>query len=409
MKKIILILSLVCSVPSFATTMNQSLLNRFYAKMQLSHEGVSRLVLTDALAKFLVTLSGNDLAAAKKMGETLLSYQPMLDQNGAIQNSKNLGYSYFQNSFVLFTQEQVAQLHVKYGNAGLLTKDDFKKMYVARDSLLFSINVVDPTIPNLSDKVFVDVNLFTPVSKGDGQVTDQQIVYYSMMLNSARMMARQLMVDVIPYCDQGLGKDIMGMTMIKPACFRDRFFAHLDQWLINFPSFQAYWSGLSNDSKHGLSVWLEHASRRYGYTDESSPFLIGSFDYLSVPMMLQKIETMMSRFDLNDDSRLSKSEIFGMYPVFKDWLMHLSNTNQDYVLKGAFTYIFRFKELPNTTTAAGTAKFASWEAIYETPAARLGSDRGGLLNLMCLMAVPEQSIGSQRETYGMNAKICGLR
>ena len=81
------------------------------------------------------------------------------------------------------------------------------------------------------------------------------------------------------------------------------------------------------------------------------------------------------------------------------------NINNDYILKGALSYLVKYGEMPVTPlTVASAAKFAWWEAIYALPTTKYSADRKNVFNIVCLLAAPERYNTADTTTY--NTKYC---
>jgi hypothetical protein len=184
----------------------------------------------------------------------------------------------------------------------------------------------------------------------------------------------------------------MGWTLMPSVCFRSQFHDRLSHWIEeDFPRLSAYWKTLSVEEQRKGMMWLEHAARRNGYSEEN----FGKADSGAMAVILYYTESLFNRFDLDASEGLSRNEVNSAYPVFRELIRKTAsekglNTSSDFLLKGIYTYIVRYEEMPlQPANAANAAKLTLWMAKYSFPSTDYHTDRHGIFNIVCQIANPE--------------------
>jgi|GEM_PF-3101815 len=388
-------------------------LDSFYERSGLDRESVNPQVMAQAMEDHIASLSTPaDQTRFRALKTKLLSYKPQFRKRPGstgevytIQYGPGVGYSHFQQVMVIALDRVGRHIMKAYaGNRSYLVESEVTAFFKDFSDILFAMKIVDATIPNFGGKRLQDMDLFTEVSDGNLQGSLQELVSYAMMIISSGDLTDRMRAEITPVCDQGLCTDIMDWTLIPAPCFRSQFNNRLEYWISqDFPRFSAYWRTLSPDEKTKAMTWLEHGSRRNGYTNEE----FGKFDVGALGVILYYTESLFNRFDFDTTETLSKAEVNSAYPVFKELLRKTAsekglNTGSDFLLKGIYTYIVRYQEMPATpASVANLAKLAWWMATYSLPTTNYSTDRYGVFNIVCQIAKPENP-----NLAPPNAEVC---
>ena len=382
------------------------LIDRFYEKSGIDKNEIQAAALRSTLTQYAGSLSGTDKTRFADIENLILTYQPALfrDSNSVMYQS-GVGYSRFQNAFVLTLDRILTQLHLAYGSGnGFFTEDDFKGILEqpAYKAIFNSLTWVDATVPNFYAKRFHDIDTFTSISDGNGQVTIPEIINYAFIVISSCSLTTKMRNEITPRCDQNLGKDNMGWTMIPNQCFRNEFYKNLSYWLTYFPRLKAYWATLTPDKQAKAAIWLEHGSRRNGYGETNTANdWVGKFDFGAAAAVLHYTESLFTRFDGDHNEILSKNEINNAYPIFKNVIAgKVKLTSNDYILEGVFTYIVKYQAMPDTADFSGISTLALWLLSYTGQ--NYSTDRLGVFNIVCQLAAPE----NVTDPAATNARIC---
>jgi hypothetical protein len=369
-------------------------LDRFYEKMGLDKLDTKSDAFNSALDTYNASLTGADQVRFSIIKTKLTTYKPQLYRDtGRIRYEPGIGYTKVQHMAVLAVDRLGRHLMKTYGTSpDYFTDDDLMNFFGPHQyqNLLFALKLVDPTVASFGAKRRQDMDLFTPAGDGDGHASINELVNYALTVISASTMGSDMRAKITPICDAGLGKDIMGWTWLPADCFRRQFNQQLSTWIESFPRLQRYWASLTPADQAKAMIWLEHGSRRDGYTDKA----FDKFDVGAMATVLHYTENLFTRFDVDTSEVLGKSEIGTAYPVFKNLLAvkaKQSATNNDFLLKGLFTYIVKYREMPTTTGFSNIAKLGVWLVIYALPTTNYSADRLGVFNIVCQLAVPEST------------------
>jgi hypothetical protein len=389
---------------------NLGLLDRFYEKTGLDTNSVQPDTMKNALEQFEGTLSGREKSAFAGMRTALNAQVPMMDRDtGYMRFTPGLGYSKLQQQMVVAFDVLARFIHGGYGSGKDYFVESDMVTFFSKDQLtplLYALKMVDETAPDFGKKRFRDMNLFTPIANGDDQATFPELTSYAMLIVSASKMTADMKKEIYAACPEDRGVDNMGSRWIAPNCFRRNYHERLDHWLGNFPRMKAYWSTLSADDRARALKWLEHGARRNGYTWDqpasgSTPALVaedfGTFDTQAMATILHYTESLFNRFDINLSEQMSKSEVNTAFGLFRGILQmkvkEVANINldSDYLLKGIYTYIVRYREMPEISLSnlGNVGQLGWWIAVYSLPTTNYSTDRLGVFNIVCQLAVPE--------------------
>ena len=376
-------------------------LDAFYAKTGIDRESVTPQQMNQALTSYLGSLTdASEKSRFSAIKTKILTYKPLFKkrtENGkeiyAIRFSPDTGYSRHQQVLVLTIDRIGRHLLKTYAaNPLYFEADDLSAFFKDYADVLFGLKIVDATTPNFPTRRLQDMDLFTNESNGDLKGTLEELVNYAMILISSGVMTSKMRNEITQVCDSGLGQDSMGWTKIPATCFRTQFNQRLEYWVReDFPRLYQYWSTLSTDERSKAMMWLEQGSRKNGYTDDP----LGSYDLGAMSVILYYTESLFNRFDGDRSEVLSKYEVDSAYPVFKELLRKTAkakglDTSSDFLLKGIYTYIIRYEEMPLTPANLDNAKkLALWMATYILPSTDYHTDRYGVFNIVCQIATPE--------------------
>jgi hypothetical protein len=390
-------------------------LDRFYQKAGLDAYDVPPPVLNTALQQYEESLSGDERSQFRRIKNSLLIHGPMMFKDtGFIRYDNSFGYSKLQAQIVVAFMQFIAYIHESYGSGpDHFIESDFTAFFKDYTPILFAFQMIDQTVARFGEKRFQDLDLFTPISNGDKKASYEEVTAYAMMLISAGKMTSNMKREIGAACPEDRGIDLMGTRWVSPVCFRRNFHDRLEYWLTYFPRMKTYWSTLGVEDRARAMRWLEHGARRNGFTVDApasngSPATVaedfGSFDFQSMAVVIHYTESLFTRFDKNMTEALSKAEINAAYDLFKILIQKKAqetvgtNISSDFLLKGIFSYIVRYREMPTVklNDLGSTGKFGWWLLIYALPTTNYGADRLGVFNIVCQLAAPDSQAQADR-------------
>jgi hypothetical protein len=337
-----------------------------------------------------------------------LMIQPALiyRDSGVIRFDGSFGYSRLQGQIVVAFKRFLQFVHTSYGSGtDYFVEADFVDFFKDYTDLLFVFKMIDRTVARFGEKRFQDLDLFTSLSNGNKRAEYDEVTSYTMLLISSGFMTSKMKTEIGAACPEDRGIDLMGSRWIEPKCFREQFNDRLEYWLDDFPRLKSYWKTLNQEDRARATRWLEHGARRNGYPIEGPtlpgsdlfPLEFGSFDFQAMAVVLHYTESLFTRFDANSTELLSKTEVNSAYGLFKVLIQKTakekfgSDINSDWILKGVFSYIVRYREMPTVklNDLGSTGKFGWWLIRYALPTTNYSADRLGVFNIVCQLAAPD--------------------
>ncbi len=318
-----------------------------------------------------------------------LDFRPLFDDGKpSILYDPSATYSRYQLvqlSLIRIGIEQLVRVYTNGGNR--IVQADLEVVLKDFKQLLFELEIVDPTIVEFERKRIQDMNLFMFSSDGDEYASLDELTDFGAVTVSSGTLSRKMRETITPKCDAGLGTDLLGWTWLPVGCFRTEFWNHLDLWLENFPILRSHFLNMDSQTKENVKRWIEHGARRNGYNEDN----IASYDIRALSIVLHYTETLYARLADDVTRPLTKPNIMAGYPLFKPVLkrklrqMVPIDLNNDYILKGVYTYLVRYKQIPSSFGSFST--FGLWMLTY--PSSSLSTDRTGIFNIVCLLGTPE--------------------
>jgi hypothetical protein len=230
------------------------------------------------------------------------------------------------------------------------------------------------TIDEMAEKRFREGNLFTPISNGDKLLDDVETTYYMAYLFSASSLSGDIFDKIVHdwrACPI-VGTDELGQEAISAACFRRFYFDRPETFWKSFPGLQVAYAKMSPEQKGKLAYAMEQAARTKGYNEGP----IGPFDIDSFSALPHYVESVMERFDSDDNEVLDRREILDQaFPIFRETLRKAQPGKPDLVLKGILTYIIHYGEAP-----PDAASLLFW--IARMPFTKIEADRVALYQVV---------------------------
>lgn len=226
-----------------------------------------------------------------------------------------------------------------------------------------------------------------PISNGDKLLTEMEATYYLSFLFSSGAMSSRVFTAItedMKLCQAGNGLvDETGNPAVEAKCFRKAYFNNIDHFWGDFPDLITQYKKMKPSDQAALQFSMEKAARTKGVSEDP----IGPFDMDSFAALPHYLESIIQRFDVNNDQMLDKDEILNRaYPIFRDTLATISGRSTDWVLQGALTYAIKFGKMPRT--AAEQAHFLAWCAWR--PFWKINADRAALYQVIAILSEPIQ-------------------
>lgn len=211
--------------------------------------------------------------------------------------------------------------------------------------VILDLNLVDSLGDGFMASRFLESNLFLTTSDGNSLSSFSEIHQLVLHIISGMSRANLIRTKVIKLCSPLM----TDFDITKPAVQEDcliQFYAHEIESFSNLPGFLAMRNQFSEaELKDHYTSLLKAA----GYVPNDKRLVLMS-DADLFPHVVQYIEMVFQRFDLNGDQTLDKDEALSAFPVYHDLIKELT---KDYNLKeselpGVFIYLLKYSKPPKT-------------------------------------------------------------
>ncbi len=340
-------------------------IQRIFAQKGLKLAGVVRQEFRTAAATYQAGLTDDQAAIVTRIVREVDNYQPLFgyEDSQIMFQASNL-YSITHMRQIYWINLVAQQLLAAYGNPEFnmakAKESDLERLVGDFMDIGNEMRVLDKTIPDQAQKRFVEADMFTPVSNGDGALDETEITYYIAYLMSAGAMATYTRDHVGSQC-AAPGSDALQWRNIHGECFIEKFFAEYEQVWSHFPNMWNYFRSAPKEEQEAIKLNMVKAARRFpkSPTGDDSQW-VASYDTQAFGAVLHYVESLFTRFDkYGIDQKLTLNELGldrdkepnGAYALLrpiiaKKGCIDANNPKKEQLLKTAFTYIVNYGEMP---------------------------------------------------------------
>jgi hypothetical protein len=369
----------------------QKLLERLYS--QLADEGAQELGVDLSTLKRAATelVAGADPLDQRRMQRLIWiaeRYRPLyVGSDTQLSFGKWSRYSLTQlSNFHIFRTlaDVLLDRYSTLEGKQLATVENFKALFDDVLPLLGEMQLIDPKIPDLPLRRYIEANLFMFLSEGDEGISADEATYYISFLSSIGNGSKRY-IDVVNRECSSLGIDPYGQAYVDPKCFRSIYFDRAREWWDHFPETVKYYESLTPKAKRGLQIAMERGARVKGYGDQP----IGTYDMQGFTGVLHYLEAVFARYDMNGDQHLNLEETLRAFPAFKGELARFGgiDPSNTALLEAAFTYTVRFGA-PPVMDVFGTTHFLMWWGWK--PFWTIQADRMAIYKVIGVLSQPPQ-------------------
>ena len=248
------------------------------------------------------------------------------------------------------------------GDGFALTRDDFKTLIDQIYQIGIELKFFDPLSTNSDKKRFMEANLFTPSSTGDNFLDAHELTELLAMLTSASDVGSSVHDQIAKICPRIEGTTY-GYPYVQASCFREHFRANFESYIGYMPRLLSYYDSLSPQERTNFHSALEKAgnlyvlNRKVSFGKDSSgkdlpeEFVMSEDDMHVVFALLQYIEVIFYRFDLDNSGTLDIDDVALSFKEFKTELRAMTSDlakapeNRVY---GVYVYLLARGEIPST-------------------------------------------------------------
>ncbi|MGZ3724024.1 MAG: hypothetical protein ACXVA9_13870, partial [Bdellovibrionales bacterium] len=286
-------------------------------------------------------------------------------------NRFGLKHGFYNLSMMNILRSSVALVFRGYSESGSsrwlwdsgIKGPEMQKFYVDFRDFGIDIGFVDKRNTNSGSRAFIEGKLFTssstgfsfsPTSPDGGELSFIETMEYFAFLFSGGQQAKDIFAQLMIDCPQG-PLDINGLPKVSRACAIARMPAMVDQFMGNMPYLQGYVAMSSSAARSAYSRIIVETA--YSPT-ASEPDWVEKNEISTLAVVVHYAESVMTRFDRNQDGKLDNSELEGAVPIFAGFIKKIRKDTtgkdlSDAGARAAFFYILTYKTLPESIIESG--------------------------------------------------------
>lgn len=376
----------------------QTHLESIFDMINPSANGVTYEIFEAAVQSYLPTVPATEAPVVNDLLSLVRQYRPMfVGSDTQMMFTPNDSYSL--NDLTTFNWVTLAAMQVvkAYSTVpgGLVgVQADLETLVSDFTALARALHASDLSVPGWADARFLEANLFTYASNGDTYIDYNEATYLVAMAYSSGQLSTRIRLGTDAVCpavmgENGSTQDVLGHNWKSADCFRSELFGNYKIYWDHEPLLVQFYQRLSLADQTSLQQAMEKAARRYGISEQP----VASADQDGFAGITQYIETLLTRFDVNNDQHLDLTEANTAYPVFKGPLAQLGGltSDPDWIIKSVFTYVLKYGH-PPTKDVGGILSLVAWIAI--TPTWSIDADRLKLYQVVSSIVTPQPLPGS---------------
>ncbi len=224
-------------------------------------------------------------------------------------------------------------------------KEEVQVAYDQLKPLAVDLNFVDPGNMGFINARFLESSLFLSISNGDKIAQLSELHHLIMHIFSGIERSVDLRKDISNECLTPLG--LFGVqTQVDEDCLLKIYFKNN----YSFKGLPQFLNMRLQNSVTDLHDYYFNLLKATGHIpNEQKTVLLSDADLF--PHVVQYVEMMYARHDLNRDNLLQKEEALAAFPIFKDLLRELAKpyplVKEEY-LPGVFIYILKYGSAPTS-------------------------------------------------------------
>lgn len=221
-----------------------------------------------------------------------------------------------------------------------LTEEQFDQAFSDVRSFVVKMGLLKPDDTSFATSRFFEGNLFTPYSDGDQFLNFSEAGSLSMLILSGLKVHKMTEKMIVEKCVQST----RSQTQYHVDCALEELRLQIPQAFSSMPGMaELFGQGRTQEDTALLNEVLKAA----GWAPNEGR--VGPMSDLAlVPHVLQYIEFLFRRWDLNADGVLDRQEAMNAYPMFANLLRRVSNLQDEKWLRAAYAFILVKGKAPET-------------------------------------------------------------
>ncbi len=237
-------------------------------------------------------------------------------------------------------------------------KDEIQVAYNQLKPLAVDLDIIDASNTTFINSRFLEANLFLSVADGDLLASQIELHHLILHIFSGVARADDIKLDILKNCLPPQISEVTGQTAVWEECV-------LDQYLTNERSFKDLPEFLNMRTQfktQELRDYYFNLLKAAGHVPNIKMTVLLS-DAALFPHVVQYVEMVYARHDLNHDNFLQKDEALLAFPLFKSLLKDLVKSYKQIKegdLPGVFVYILKYGRPPRKESISELLKFVAF-------------------------------------------------
>lgn len=261
---------------------------------------------------------------------------------------------------------------VRRHTLGGVNQTEFDTAYAAFKPFLVLLEVVKENDTELGPRIFREANLFTTRANGDDRINFHEVLEYAHFVHAGIGTGKLLRKDLEPLCANT-------PLDVEVLCFRENYRGLHKKNYANMPKMVEFFGTLKEKDWKSVLTGLESTNRAGGATNDP----ITNSDIYEIGVLLQYIEILMIRFDVDQNGILDLQEGLSALPLFQTVIAEILGVDpveDAKEVRALFTYMLRYGEPPNPSKPLTILRYLNWK--WSEKSWKLSADRAIILKIL---------------------------
>jgi len=262
-------------------------------------------------------------------------------------------------------------------NVSAMTEPELNELYTSIRQLGKDLKFIDTRNSLAPARAFLEANIFTSVSNGNTFVEFHEAIEWFYQVWSAGKLGYRIYQEVPENCKTEQ-LDVFDRKKLNHECYTNYFKDHVVDFYSYLPKVEAYLKKMTEQEREiatsasltppltdpwlDFDTALENAFRSTGYSTDD----FDSTDTEAMSLIISYAESIFINHSRNYSDELDTKDIWATFPIMKGFIERASNgaASQEFIQKGAYSYLIYFGEMPKVDNPFGLAKFGVWTLIH---------------------------------------------
>ncbi len=221
--------------------------------------------------------------------------------------------------------------------------------FLAVRKFAVELGILSPSNMTFASSRFREANIFVPHSDGNRLASFEELSDLVGMIFSGVKVHSLLAEDIVRLCLDG-SEEVSDTTEVKLSCVRDAYYDAMPRMMTATPEYVRF---LKRVKKDEWTYYINNVLKAAGYIPNSRQ-IARMGDISLAPHVIQYIEMVFARFDLDKNRSIDAREAIKAFPTFKGIIYELAeeelkngDIGEDELLD-IFTFILKYGKPPVT-------------------------------------------------------------